>query len=124
VAVTVVVGAKAASAFEPKTAKERMPKATLMIARASLNVLLHYTIYTTMRDQLPKGGRGMRAGLQQLPPSNLFSILQFSPLSPILSSKNGNKREPTPLATHAHFLRYFSFLPVEGAMKILDHLEL
>lgn len=49
-AVTVVVGAKAASVFEPKIAKERMPKASLMIIRASLNVPPHCTMQTAIRE--------------------------------------------------------------------------
>lgn len=58
----------------------------------------------------------MKAELQQLQPSNLVSILQFSPLSPILSLKSGNKRELTPPATRFHFSDFLA-LPGRGSYE-------
>ena len=104
VAVRVVVGAKAASVFEPKIAKERMPKASLMIVRASLNV--PPTALCTPQYERPiakrrKRGRGRGSNNSRLLTSFLYS--NFHRSLPSCHRKTATRESQPPLATRTYF---------------------
>ena len=154
VAVRVVVGAKAASVFEPKIAKERMPKASLMIVRASLNVpptalctpqyerpiakrrkrgrgrgsnnsrLLTSFLYSNFHRSLPSCHRKTATRESQPPsqPASIFTIFLVPPGTWVWGLVIGKKWLVATCCFSDHFLLQAG--TIEGAMKILDHLEL